>query len=57
LEYSSPGFGQILNGKFLKGLLFIGLEFVINIQSHLNTIIIASFYGDIPKAIQQANYQ
>jgi hypothetical protein len=42
-----PGFGQILNGKFLKGLLFIGLEFLINVQSNFNTAIKSSFHGDI----------
>ncbi len=26
-----PGFGQLLNGKYLKGGLFIFLEFLINI--------------------------
>jgi hypothetical protein len=34
-----PGFGQILNGNFLKGLLLIGLEFMINVQSNLNEVI------------------
>jgi hypothetical protein len=52
-----PGFGQILNGKFLKGLLLIGLEFLINVQSHLNDVIILSFNGDIEKAIYRTNYQ
>jgi hypothetical protein len=31
-----PGFGQLLNGKFLKGLLLIVLEFLINVQSNFN---------------------
>ncbi|CAN7516764.1 hypothetical protein LJR153_003666 [Paenibacillus sp. LjRoot153] len=52
-----PGFGQLLNGKFLKGLLFIGLEFLINVQSHLNEVIIASFKGNIQEAIAHTNYQ
>ncbi|CAM3945791.1 hypothetical protein L1N85_00755 [Paenibacillus alkaliterrae] len=52
-----PGFGQILNGKFLKGLLLIGLEFIINVQSNLNEVIISSFHGDITKAIAQTDYQ
>ncbi len=52
-----PGFGQILNGKYLKGILLIGLEFLINMQSNLNVIIISSFHGEIEKTIQQTNYQ
>jgi len=52
-----PGFGQILNGKFFKGLLFIILEFLINVQSNLNQMIIYSFQGDIQSAIEQTNYQ
>jgi hypothetical protein len=52
-----PGFGQILNGKFLKGLLFIALEFLVNVQDNFNEVIVLSFHGEIEKAIQQTNYQ
>jgi hypothetical protein len=52
-----PGFGQILNGKFLKGLLLIGLEFMINVQSNLNEVIISSFHGNTTEAIAQTDYQ
>lgn len=52
-----PGFGQILNGKFLKGLLLIFLEFLINVQSNLNEVIISSFHGEIEKTINQTDYQ
>jgi hypothetical protein len=52
-----PGFGQILNGKPIKGILFVFLEFLINVQGNFNTIIISSFQGDIKKAIEQADYQ
>lgn len=52
-----PGFGQLLNGKFLKGLLLISLEFLINVQSNLNEVIILSFHGNIEQAINQADYQ
>jgi hypothetical protein len=52
-----PGFGQIINRKFAKGLLFIALEFLINIQSHLNHVLMLSFQGDQIEAIQQTNYQ
>jgi hypothetical protein len=52
-----PGFGQLLNGKYLKGILFIFLEFLINVQANFNEIILLSFNGEIEKAIQQTNYQ
>jgi hypothetical protein len=52
-----PGFGQLLNGKYLKGLLFIFLEFVINVQSNFNQVIKLSFQGEIQEAIRQSNYQ
>ncbi|MCR2820587.1 hypothetical protein [Lederbergia panacisoli] len=52
-----PGFGQLLNGKFLKGLLLIGLEFLINVQSNFNKVIIYSFQGDIQSAINHVNYE
>jgi hypothetical protein len=52
-----PGFAQILNKKFFKGLLFIGLEILINVQANFNEVIIFSFHGEIEKAIEQTNYQ
>jgi hypothetical protein len=52
-----PGFGQILNGHFVKGALFIVAEFIINTKSNLNLAIIASFYGDTALAVKQTNYQ
>ena len=52
-----PGFGQLLNGKYLKGIIFISLEFIINVQSHFNEIILHSFNGDIEKAIESTEYQ
>jgi hypothetical protein len=51
-----PGFGQFINQKYVKGLLFIGLELLINVQSNLNAIIMLSFLGQIKEAIKQANY-
>ncbi|MGD6943960.1 hypothetical protein ACQCT6_18245 [Cytobacillus gottheilii] len=52
-----PGFGQLLNGKYLKGFLFILLEFIINVQSNFNQIIFFSFNGEINKAIEYTDYQ
>lgn len=52
-----PGFGQLLNKKYFKGLLLFVLEVIINVKSNLNTVIILSFYGDMSGAIQATNYQ
>ncbi|MDT3766308.1 hypothetical protein [Priestia filamentosa] len=52
-----PGFGQFLNGKHIKGIVFVFLEFLINVKGHFNIIIISSFQGDIKEAIEQADYQ
>ncbi len=52
-----PGFGQILNGDFIKGTLFILLEIIINVLSNFNEVIYLSFNGQIEESIQQANYQ
>lgn len=52
-----PGFGQLLNGKILKGVVLIALEFWINMGAKLNLAIMSSFQGEIPLAISQVNYQ
>jgi TM2 domain-containing membrane protein YozV len=52
-----PGFGQLLNKKYVKGIVLILLEFIINVKANINTIIILSFYGQTGSAVQQANYQ
>ncbi|MCR2807631.1 hypothetical protein [Paenibacillus soyae] len=52
-----PGFGQLLNGRYIKGLLLVALEFVINDRSSLNLLIKHSFQGDIAKAIAETDYQ
>jgi len=52
-----PGFAQLLKGKYLKGVILIFLEFLVNVNSHLNLIIIYNFQGNIGKAIEAANYQ
>jgi hypothetical protein len=57
LSIALPGLSQILNGKFLQGLLFISLKFLINVQSNFNEVIILSFYGHIQSAIDRTNYQ
>ncbi|WP_096199711.1 hypothetical protein [Bacillus sp. FJAT-45350] len=52
-----PGFAQFLNGELFKGVMFIFLEFLINVQANLNLIIIPSFHGDTQRAVELANYQ
>lgn len=51
-----PGFGQLLNGKYIKGMTFIFLEFLINVQAQFNETILHSFRGNIDKAIATADY-
>ncbi|MEC5425657.1 hypothetical protein QGM71_19440 [Virgibacillus sp. C22-A2] len=51
-----PGFGQLLNQKYIKGILLVGLEFLINVMGNFNSIIVLSFNGQIEEAIQQTNY-
>jgi hypothetical protein len=52
-----PGFAQFLNGKIIKGSILIFFEFLINIQSNLNVVIISSFHGRIAEAIEHTDYQ
>ncbi|MBU8905471.1 hypothetical protein [Desertibacillus haloalkaliphilus] len=52
-----PGFGQLLNQKYIKGIVFILLEFIINVQARLNVSIVHSFQGDMDAAIQVLDYQ
>lgn len=57
LSIALPGFGQLLNVAYFKGLVLIVLELLININSNLNLAIVESFYGNIDTAIQLTNYQ
>lgn len=52
-----PGFGQFLNGKIVKGIALILLEFLINSRAHLNQVILLSFQGHTHEAIQNTDYQ
>ncbi|WP_258567554.1 hypothetical protein [Paenibacillus anseongensis] len=54
---SFPGLGQLLNRKYIKGVLLIALEVIINLQSHLNKMIQRSFTGDVGRAIAETDYQ
>lgn len=50
-----PGFGQLLNQKYVKGILLITLEFIVNIQANFNEAIISSFHGNINTSYEQIN--
>ncbi|MFF2448887.1 hypothetical protein ACFVSW_17485 [Neobacillus sp. NPDC058068] len=52
-----PGFGQLLNGHLLKGVIFILLEFTINVNSLFNQAIMFSFLGKINDAARVVDYQ
>jgi hypothetical protein len=52
-----PGFGQFLNKKYIKGIVLILLEIIINVKANINTLIVLSFYGKTELAVQQADYQ
>ncbi|WP_419393412.1 hypothetical protein [Cytobacillus praedii] len=52
-----PGFAQLLNGHFLKGIILIFIEFLINVMSSFNTAIMLSFLGETNEAMKVINYQ
>ena len=52
-----PGFSQLLSGQLIKGIIFVSLEFIINVNSNFNSAIMFSFLGEIDKAESVINYQ
>lgn len=52
-----PGFGQILNRQLIKGIIFIFLEFLINVMSSFNKAIMLSFSGQINEAVKIIDYE
>lgn len=52
-----PGFSQLLMGQYIKGILFVALEVMINAKSHFNMAIMLSFLGEIDRASAVLNYQ
>lgn len=52
-----PGFSQLLMRDYIKGIIFISLEFMINVNSKFNSTIMYSFLGKIDKAEAIVNYQ
>lgn len=51
-----PGFGQLLNRRYVKGIILVGLEFLVNVKGNINQVIVLSFQGMIQEAINQADY-
>lgn len=51
-----PGFGQFLNKKYVKGIVLIALEFIVNVKGKINEVIMYSFLGEIEQAIRVADY-
>lgn len=52
-----PGFTQLLTGQYIKGVLFVILEFIMNVNSHFNRAIMHSFLGEIRQAEMVVDYQ
>ena len=52
-----PGFSQLLMGQYIKGILFVALEVMINVCSHFNMGIMYSFLGEIDQSEAVINYQ
>ena len=52
-----PGFGQLLNKKHIKGILFIVLEFLINMGANFNEGIRLSFLGETRQSLEVMNMQ
>lgn len=52
-----PGFAQLLTGKLIKGIFFVILEFLVNVNSNFNKGIMYSFLGETEKAMYVLDYQ
>lgn len=52
-----PGFSQLISGQWIKGIVFILLEFTINVKSKFNLAIMYSFQGNFDQALAVTNFQ
>ncbi|MBS8263207.1 hypothetical protein DYI25_02005 [Mesobacillus boroniphilus] len=52
-----PGFAQLLTGNLVKGIFFVILEFLVNVNSNFNKGIMYSFLGETEKAMYVLDYQ
>src|SRR5690625_6129195 len=53
---SLPGFGQFLNRKYIKVIVLIVIEVIINVKGNVIIVIMKSYLGDISAAIEHADY-
>jgi hypothetical protein len=51
-----PGFGQIFNRQFIKGVIFIILEHFDNMVGNINNAIQLDFNGFHQQALEVVNY-
>ena len=51
-----PGFGQLYNKDYFIGIVLLVLEFLINLNSHLNLVLVNTFKGDLLQAHQSMDY-
>ncbi len=52
-----PGFAQLLARSWVKGILFVLLEILINMMSNFNKGIMLSFLGETRQAAEVLDYQ
>lgn len=52
-----PGFPQLLTGNLVKGIFFVVLEFLINVNSNFNKGIMYSFLGETQNAMHVIDFQ
>lgn len=52
-----PGFAQLLTGNLVKGIFFVILEFLVNVNSNFNKGIMYSFLGETEKAMYVMDFQ
>ncbi len=50
-----PGYGHVMLCKYVTGFLFIAWEFLVNVNSKLNTAILYTFLGRFDEAIDVIN--
>ncbi|MEH7094853.1 hypothetical protein [Neobacillus vireti] len=51
-----PGFGQLYNRDYYIGTILLVLEFLINLKSHLNIVLLDTLTGDLLRAHDSVNY-
>jgi hypothetical protein len=51
-----PGFAQLLNRNYLKGIFLVLLEIIFNVMGNFNRVIVLSFNMEIERAIAETNY-